>query len=66
MSIMPDHASWRKYGYPSSFVMESAFDDSNHYIHTWDDTIDKLSFDHMKEFAKVDIGFAVELSHQRE
>ncbi|KAJ8654890.1 hypothetical protein O0I10_009455 [Lichtheimia ornata] len=61
-----DHASWRKYGYPSSFVMESAFDDSNHYIHTWDDTIDKLSFDHMKEFAKVDIGFAVELSHQRE
>lgn len=60
-----DHASWRKYGYPSSFVMESAFEDSNPHIHTWGDTIDKLSFDHMKEFAKVDIGFAIEMSHER-
>ncbi|KAI9318506.1 hypothetical protein BX666DRAFT_1855338 [Dichotomocladium elegans] len=60
-----DHASWRKYGYPSSFVMESAFEDSNQHIHTWGDTIDKLSFDHMKQFAKVAVGFAVELSHER-
>ncbi|KAI8884580.1 Zn-dependent exopeptidase [Backusella circina FSU 941] len=61
-----DHASWRKLGFPSAFTIESAFDDSNHYIHTTDDTIDKLSFDHMKEFSKVAIGFAIELSHVRE
>ncbi|KAI8095575.1 hypothetical protein BDF21DRAFT_406213 [Thamnidium elegans] len=61
-----DHASWRKLGYPSAFTIESAFDDSNHYIHTGGDTIDKLSFDHMKEFSKVAIGFAVELSHLRD
>ncbi|KAI8147510.1 hypothetical protein BJV82DRAFT_654206 [Fennellomyces sp. T-0311] len=58
-----DHASWRKYGYPSSFMIESAFDDSNHYIHTPGDTIDKLSFDHMLQFSKVLVGFAVEFSH---
>ncbi|KAI8342263.1 hypothetical protein BC941DRAFT_412285 [Chlamydoabsidia padenii] len=59
-----DHASWRKAGFPSAFTIESAFEDSNHYIHTSDDTIDKLSFDHMLEFAKVASGFAVELSHK--
>ncbi|KAL0089810.1 hypothetical protein J3Q64DRAFT_1730217 [Phycomyces blakesleeanus] len=60
-----DHASWRKIGFPSAFQIETAFDDSNHYIHTTGDTIDKLSFDHMKEFSKVAVGFAVELSHSR-
>ncbi|ORX47975.1 Zn-dependent exopeptidase [Hesseltinella vesiculosa] len=60
-----DHASWRKAGYPSAFTIESEFGESNHYIHTSEDTLDKLSFDHMKEFAKVAVGFAVELSHQK-
>jgi leucyl aminopeptidase len=53
-------------GFPSAFTIESAFDDSNHYIHTTEDTIDKLSFDHMLEFSRVAVGFAVELSHVRE
>ncbi|CDH51760.1 lap2 protein [Lichtheimia corymbifera JMRC:FSU:9682] len=61
-----DHASWGEYGYPSAFIMESKVDASNRDVRTKSDTIDKLSFDHMKELAKVDIGFAVELSHQRE
>ncbi|KAI8636135.1 hypothetical protein BD408DRAFT_426629 [Parasitella parasitica] len=61
-----DHASWRKVGFPSAFTIESAFDDSNHFIHTTGDTIDKLSFDHMKEFSKVAVGFAVELSHKHD
>jgi leucyl aminopeptidase len=61
-----DHASWRKLGYPSAFTIESAFDDSNKFIHSTGDTIDKLSFDHMKQFAKVAVGFAVELSHARD
>ncbi|KAI8372365.1 hypothetical protein EDC96DRAFT_458928 [Choanephora cucurbitarum] len=60
-----DHASWRKLGFPSAFTIESTFEDSNHYIHTTGDTMDKLSFDHMKEFSKVAVGFAVELSHER-
>ncbi|KAG0167349.1 pH-response regulator protein palA/rim20 [Apophysomyces sp. BC1015] len=58
-----DHASWREEGFRSAFTIESEFEESNQNIHTADDTIDKLSFDHMKEFAKVAVGFAVELSH---
>lgn len=61
-----DHASWRKAGYPSAFAIESAFKDSNQAIHTTRDTISRLSFDHMLEFSKVAVGFAVELSHVRD
>ncbi|KAG1442166.1 hypothetical protein G6F56_011182 [Rhizopus delemar] len=61
-----DHASWRKLGYPSAFTIESEFDNSNPYIHGTRDVIENLSFDHMKEFAKVAVAFAVELSHVRD
>ncbi|KAF7728736.1 Leucine aminopeptidase 1 [Apophysomyces ossiformis] len=60
-----DHASWRGEGFPSAFTIESEFEESNKNIHTAQDTIDRLSFDHMKEFAKVAVSFAVELSHAR-
>ncbi|KAG1472292.1 hypothetical protein G6F56_001628 [Rhizopus delemar] len=60
-----DHASWLKYGYPSAFAIESTFEDSNPNIHSANDVIDGLSFDHMKEFSKLALGFAVELSHKR-
>ncbi|CAG8622855.1 4045_t:CDS:2 [Ambispora gerdemannii] len=58
-----DHASWRKAGYPSAFVIESKIDYNNPYIHTVKDTIDLLNFNHMLEFSKLAVGFAVELSH---
>jgi len=58
-----DHASWAKAGYRSAFTIEASFEDTNKNIHTTGDTIDKLSFDHMKEFAKITVAFAVELSH---
>lgn len=60
-----DHASWNKAGFPSAFAIESAFEDSNQYIHTSSDTTDRLSFDHMKEFSKLSVAFAIELSHER-
>jgi leucyl aminopeptidase len=56
-----DHASWYKAGYPSSFPFEAAFGDDNPDIHSAQDTIDKLSIPHAMEFAKVAVGFAVEL-----
>jgi len=59
-----DHASWRKAGYPSSFTIESAFENSNKRIHTTDDRIDiskEFSFEHMLEFSKLAVAFAVEL-----
>lgn len=60
-----DHASWRKAGYPSAFTIESTFEGSNKAIHSTNDKIDLLSFDHMLEFSKLAVGFAVELGKQK-
>lgn len=55
-----DHASASKYGYPSAFVIESDFEYSDKKIHTTDDQIKYLSFDHMLQHAKMTLGFAYE------
>ncbi|KAK1728910.1 hypothetical protein CaCOL14_008618 [Colletotrichum acutatum] len=56
-----DHASASKAGYPSAFVIESAFEDSDKHIHSTDDNIKYLSFDHMLEHAKMTLGLVYEL-----
>ncbi|KAJ7179301.1 peptidase [Mycena filopes] len=59
-----DHASWAKAGYPSSFTIESTFENSNKHIHSANDRIDvseEFSFSHMLEFSKLAVAFAVEL-----
>ncbi|PVH91451.1 leucine aminopeptidase [Periconia macrospinosa] len=58
-----DHASASAAGYPSSFVFESDFNVSNPRIHTADDAIALLDFDHMIEHAKLTTAFAVELAY---
>lgn len=60
-----DHASWAKAGYRSAFAIEGDFSDSNPYIHTANDDLSHISFDHMKQFAKLALGFAVELGHYK-
>lgn len=55
-----DHASASKYGFPSAFVIESDFEYSDKKIHTTDDQIKYLSFDHMLQHAKMTLGFAYE------
>ncbi|KAK5938890.1 Leucine aminopeptidase 1 [Knufia obscura] len=57
-----DHASASKYGYPSAFVIESDFKYSDSKIHTTEDKIEYLSFDHMLQHAKMTLGFAYELA----
>jgi len=59
-----DHASWMKAGYPSTFTIESSFENSNKNIHSTSDRIDisdEFSFEHMLEFSKLAVAFAVEL-----
>ncbi|EIM88211.1 peptidase [Stereum hirsutum FP-91666 SS1] len=59
-----DHASWGKAGYPSSFTIESTFENSNKNIHSANDRIDvsdEFSFTHMLEFSKLAVAFAIEL-----
>lgn len=41
---------------------ESKMENSNKHIHTTDDKIKYLSFDHMLEHAKLTLGFAYELA----
>ncbi|KAF9209815.1 Leucine aminopeptidase 1 [Haplosporangium sp. Z 27] len=58
-----DHASWGKYGYRSAIATEGDFSDISPYIHTQNDDVSHINFNHMKEFAKLTLGFAVELGY---
>jgi leucyl aminopeptidase len=61
-----DHMSWYRAGFPAIFAAEGdPFRTFNPYIHTSEDKIDladgEFSFEHALEFAKVAVGFVVEL-----
>lgn len=57
-----DHASASKAGYPSAFVIESEFALSDKKIHSTEDQIKYLSFDHMLQHARLTLGLAYELA----
>lgn len=57
-----DHASAIEHGFPASFVIESEMKLTSKYIHSVYDTIDRIDWDHVKEHAKLTIGFAYEMS----
>ena len=43
-------------------MIESDFDYSDQYIHTSEDTLERLSFDHMLQHAKLTLGLVYELA----
>ncbi|KAL9618626.1 MAG: hypothetical protein Q9160_006667 [Pyrenula sp. 1 TL-2023] len=57
-----DHASASKYGYPSAFVIESDFKYSDTKIHTTEDKIEYLDFNHILQHAKMTLAFAYEMA----
>lgn len=57
-----DHASWTEYGYRSAFPFETPFYDINPFIHSPEDTTDKLDYKHGLEFAKVSLAYLVEMA----
>lgn len=59
-----DHASWTEIGVPAAFPCESNFDDHNPYIHSSSDTMDLLSLEHMTNFSKLALAFAIELASE--
>lgn len=59
-----DHASWTEEGIPAAFPCESNFEDHNPYIHSSSDTMDLLSLDHMTNFSKLALAFAMELASE--
>ncbi|KAJ4009447.1 hypothetical protein NW752_009035 [Fusarium irregulare] len=59
-----DHASAHRNGYPSSFLFETPFGNHNPHIHTPNDTMEYVDFDHVMQHAKVTAGFVYELAHK--
>lgn len=57
-----DHASWFRAGYPSAFPFEAPFGSHSPYIHTANDLITTLNFNKIVQFARLAVGFAVELA----
>lgn len=57
-----DHASWTAAGVPAAFPCETSFEEHNPYIHSSSDTMDRLSLEHMTNFTKLGLAFAIELA----
>lgn len=57
-----DHASWYYEGVASAFPFEASFSTDNRYIHSANDTMEKLSLSHINDYAKLGTAFAVELA----
>ncbi|KAK0388904.1 hypothetical protein NLU13_2481 [Sarocladium strictum] len=58
-----DHSSATRNGFPSTFLFETPFGNHNPYIHTPNDTMEHLDFDHILQHVKVTSGFLYELAH---
>ena len=57
-----DHASWHKIGVPAVFPFETNFSNMNEKIHTADDTMDRLNFEHMEKYLRLGAAFITELA----
>lgn len=57
-----DHATWTQHGYHAAMPAESAYENTNPSIHSSNDTMEKLSLDHMTDYTKLAVAFAVELA----
>lgn len=57
-----DHASWTKAGYAAIMPFETKTGEMNRAIHTTNDLIGRLDFDHALMFARLGLSFVAELS----
>lgn len=57
-----DHATWNRNGFKAAMPFEAQMNYDNPYIHTAKDTMDNLNLDHMTDYAKLGVAFAVELA----
>jgi len=57
-----DHASWNRAGYAACFPFEALNRNLNPYIHTVNDVVGRLNLNHVGQFAKLGLGYAVEMS----
>lgn len=57
-----DHYSWHIAGYPAVALFEGTFEEINPHVHTSRDSVDKIDFEHMKEFVKIALAFALHMT----
>ncbi|KAF0690614.1 Aste57867_18016 [Aphanomyces stellatus] len=57
-----DHFSWNKTGYAGAMPFETNFKDLNRNIHSQNDTLETIDYDHMAEFTKLTVAYFVELT----
>ena len=57
-----DHASWTQKGYAAAMPFETEMNKDNPNIHTSNDQIQHLNFNHMQDYAKLATAYAVELA----
>lgn len=57
-----DHASAIKAGYPAVYIFESSFTVGNNHVHTPEDLVKYLDFDHMVDHARMTLGYVYELA----
>lgn len=57
-----DHATWTQNGFKAAMPFEAAFGKDDPNIHTAQDTMDSLSLNHITDFTKLGVAFAVELA----
>jgi bacterial leucyl aminopeptidase len=58
-----DHASWHRQGYPAVLPFEAVTADMNPQIHTKNDVISLLNFDHAAMITRLALAFALELGN---
>ncbi|MFJ1267059.1 M20/M25/M40 family metallo-hydrolase [Legionella lytica] len=57
-----DHANWHLNGFPACYPSAATLDDDNENVHTSNDRLETISLDHLENFAKLGLAFAVELA----
>ncbi len=57
-----DHVSWNEEDIPATFSSESTFENFNPNIGTPSDTMDLLNLDHITNFSKLALAFAIEMA----
>ncbi|KAK7423669.1 hypothetical protein QQX98_000859 [Neonectria punicea] len=58
-----DHGSARSNGFPAAFACEDVFSSSNPYIHTANDSYDKIQWTAILRHVKLTLGFLIEASY---
>ncbi|KZL72537.1 peptidase family m28 [Colletotrichum incanum] len=58
-----DHASANRNGFSASCIFETTVGNDNPHIHTPNDTLEHISFDHALQHAKMTTGYIYELAH---